>query len=238
MAEWKACEVCSGVEAMPSASSVFSKAATASLGPETTQAVGVLTAAIEIEGDRSRGKRERIRSAIADLEVERPACPIGLWKSEADDEFASLQHRLLIRRVAGLLVQFGEGDLALAIGAGKPDGRIEGDQRLREITGIDGDAMRAASQNGMLAIDAVDRRTAGPRNALVAGKAYITKIGASGALKDIAGNRRHIADLRAGGKLHRLRQYGVFAANDLMIGDLRHGGEAAKAQSARFQLDG
>ena len=52
--EWKACEVWSGVEEMPSAWSFFSNTAMSSVGPEATQAIGVLMAAIEIDGGSSR----------------------------------------------------------------------------------------------------------------------------------------------------------------------------------------
>lgn len=51
MAEWKACEVCSGRQAMPSASSAACSSAMASEGPAATQAVGPFSAASETAGE-------------------------------------------------------------------------------------------------------------------------------------------------------------------------------------------
>ena len=53
MPEWNACEVCSGVVAIPRARNSWSTASTSALGPDITVAAGVLMAAIEMDGGSS-----------------------------------------------------------------------------------------------------------------------------------------------------------------------------------------
>jgi len=79
---------------------------------------------------------------------------------------------------------------------------VERDQGLREIAGIGRDALFRCAEHGVRTIEAVDRRAAGSRVALVAiGVADIAEIAAACPLQDIASERCHVAELRTGGKL-------------------------------------
>src|SRR5262245_53530054 len=85
------------------------------------------------------------------------------------------------------------------------DRRIERDQGLREIARIGRNASIAGSEHGMRAIETVECRAAGARIALVAlGIGDVAKVRTTGALQDIAPERRHVADLRACRKPQRL----------------------------------
>ena len=87
---------------------------------------------------------------------------------------------------------------ALPAGAAHLDDGIERNQRDREVGRMGGDAVLARAEHGVPAVLAADRGAAGARRALVAGGvADIAKIGAAGALQEIAAHRRLVAHLRA-----------------------------------------
>src|SRR6266699_3551852 len=83
-------------------------------------------------------------------------------------------------------------------GPAQLDGCVERDQRYRKIRRVRGDAILTCAEHGMPAVLAVDRSAAGARRALVAGGvADIAKIGAAGALQQVAAYGRLIAHLWA-----------------------------------------
>src|SRR5579883_843055 len=79
------------------------------------------------------------------------------------------------------------------------DAGIERNQCLREVARVGGDAAVADAEHGVTAIESLHRRATGAGIALVTFLiGGVAKIGAAGALQDIAAKARHIAKLRAG----------------------------------------
>ena len=128
-----------------------------------------------------------------------------------------------------------DGELALA----EMDGRIEGDERHREIAGIHGDAGLAGAEHGMAAGYAADRRAAASRFALVAGRKIrgVAEIGAARALHQIAADARHVADLRRSRLPQRLRDSGEAALDAVMAGDMAHLCQCAQPGAMFADLD-
>lgn len=118
------------------------------------------------------------------------------------------------------------------------DHGIECDQRLREIAGIGRDALVGDAEHRMHAIDAVHRGTAGAGIALVAVLiGDIAKVVATRPLHHVAAERRHVAQLSAGGELQRIRDHGIAALDLGMRGHVGHPCERAEPQASAAWLD-
>ncbi len=125
----------------------------------------------------------------------------------------------------------------LAAAAGL-DQRVERDQRLGEIAGISRDAVRAHSEHRMRPIETVECGAARPWRPLVAGRPRrITKICAARALKNVAAERRHIAQLSARREDQALGNDGIVAPHERIVGDVRHPRERAEPQAVGGLLD-
>src|SRR5262249_36384345 len=111
---------------------------------------------------------------------------------------------------------------------------IEGGKGDRPVAGINGDARVAAAEQGVTTVYAFSRGTAASRLALVAGEwLAAAKIGASGALEQIAAEARHIAKLLRRPPPQRLRERGIVAHEATVSSDVAHPRQGAKHQFAR-----
>jgi hypothetical protein len=116
--------------------------------------------------------------------------------------------------------------------------RVQGDQGLREIAGIGGDAVVADAEYGVHAIDAVERRTAGTAAALVARRIrHVAEVGAARALENVASEARHVAQLRARREIERLRDHRKVVADVGVRGGVGHSHQRAKPQAVGGALD-
>lgn len=66
---------------------------------------------VHIESDGRRGQRKRIGFAIADLQEARAVAPGPDWNIDGYDDFVGCQICLYVGRIAGQVVQLGEGIL-------------------------------------------------------------------------------------------------------------------------------
>src|SRR5262249_45256665 len=124
--------------------------------------------AVHVNCDGRRGERKGIGFAVADLVVGRSAARWRLRHADAQDQLAGLERCLDVRRRARLAMEPVERDAALAVGAGHVDRGIESHEGDREVAGIDGDAVVAAAEQRMTAVDALMRSAAAAGPALVA----------------------------------------------------------------------
>src|SRR6185312_17346946 len=125
-------------------------------------------AAGDLEADRYGDQGESVGQAVADFQI-------GVVGGEAlgrqldrRDDLVRLQGGVDFRRVARQALEVGKGDAALAAGAGDQHARLERGERHAHVRRVCGDAMLARPQDGVHAVDAVDRRAAAARRALVA----------------------------------------------------------------------
>ena len=143
------------------------------------------------------------------------------------------QVRVEVRRVAGQAVELGEGDGALAARPGDADDRLQRGQRHAHVRRVGGDAVLARAQDRVHAVEAVDRGTAGPRLALVAGRGRVVEVGAARPLHQVAARRRHVAELRRGARQDGLRQQRVAPLDLRVVGDVRVRHERAESAARR-----
>ena len=84
---------------------------------------------------------------------------------------------------------------------------VERGERNGRVGGVHRDAVVGPAEDRVPLVEAVERRAAGARLALVAGAtAPVAEIGAAGPLQQVAADRRHVADLRRGAGEQRLAQ--------------------------------
>jgi hypothetical protein len=94
------------------------------------------------------------------------------------------------------------------------------------------------AEHRMDAVNPAQRRTAAARRALVAFPvARVTEVGAAGALQDIAADRRHVAQLGAGGELQALRHDGELAPDRFIVRHVGHAGQGPEPEATRAGLD-
>src|SRR3954449_12575609 len=84
------------------------------------------------------------------------------------NQFAGLKRVLNVRSISGELVEFGEGDRALAFRALDENRRFQGRHSHAHVRRMRRDAMLAGAQDGVCTMKSVHRRAAGARRALVA----------------------------------------------------------------------
>src|SRR4051812_21198775 len=113
------------------------------------------------------------------------------------------------------------------------DGGVERDQRLCEVTRIRGDTMIAGAEQGVLSIDAPDRRTAGARTALVARPGDLAKVFTTRSLQHVPAQTCHVPDLAAGGQHQRLRYERIIVPDGGMVLCLRHADEGTEPKAMR-----
>ena len=80
--------------------------------------------------------------------------------------------------------------------------------------------MFAGAEDGERAVAAGDRRAAGAGLALVAGHGGVAEVHAPRALQEIAGRRRHVAQLGRCAGENRLRQHGIISLHRRMVREI------------------
>jgi hypothetical protein len=117
-----------------------------------------------------------------------------------------------MRRAARQAVEVGDRDHAGGAGRiHRLDAGVEQLHGHRHVARVGRDAGLALADDGMLARVAADGRTAAARIALVAGLVGVVEVGAAGALQQVAGGGRLVAQLAGGARQQRARQHGVVA---------------------------
>src|SRR5262249_38010457 len=94
---------------------------------------------------------------------------------------------------AGQAMKVFERDRALAARPGHPNDCGESRQCDAHVGGVHRDAMLARAENRVIAREAADRRTPGPRYALVAWRGVVVKVRAARSLHQVAPDRGHVA---------------------------------------------
>ena len=126
----------------------------------------------------------------------------------------------------------------MSAGPAHLDGRIERNQRDREVGRVGGDAIVARAEHRMPAVLTADCGAAGARRALVAGGVTdIAKIGAAGALQEVAAHGRLVAHLRARRVQERLGDDGKLLDDGGVRGHLSHRGGGAEPEALRSDFD-
>jgi hypothetical protein len=92
--------------------------------------------------------------------------------------------------------------------------------RHRHVARMGGDAALARPQHRVDAVVAVQGGAAGAGRALVAGVDGVAEVVAAGALHEVAADRRHVADLRAGAREERLGERRVAPPYGLVVGEV------------------
>src|SRR4030095_800643 len=93
------------------------------------------------------------------------------------------------------------------------------------------------AENGMLAIDAFECRTARTGIALVTRPGGLAEIFAAGALQNIAAEAGHVADLLTGSQLEALRDHGIMLFDRRVVLRLPHAHECPQSQAFLRCLD-
>jgi hypothetical protein len=118
-------------------------------------------------------------------------------------------------------------------------GRIKCRERHAHVGRMRRDAGFARTENRMLLVDAIDRRTTGARLTFVAGRHGVVKIDAAGPLQQIAAGRCQVAQLLRGSRHDGIAEQRVAAFDDRVIGEVGVRHQSADLESAaRRLLDG
>ena len=192
-----------------------------------------------VERDRGDGERKLIGLAIADFHEARPPRPAR----RGDEEAKRSVHRAQASSRCPAVRREDDASCAKRIMRAVADaanihGRIEGDESLREVTGIGRDAIAAHAEHRLGAIVSIDRRAARTRITLVARRPRrVAKIGAAGALKNIAPDARHCEAARSQPALRLCASIGYCRATTGRSGDVLHPGERSEAQASLSGFD-
>ena len=194
--------------------------------------------AIHVERHGRRDDRKLEGGAVAHLEIMRaPRHGAGRHR-DGRDHLARFEHCLDVRRIARQPVQVDERHRALPVGPTHLDGRIERDQRDREVGRLGSDTILARAEHRMPTVLAADGGAAGARRTLVAGGvADIAEVWAAGALQEVAADRGLVAHLRARRVQERLGDDGKLLHHGRVGRHLRHGGGGAEPEALRADFD-
>lgn len=165
---------------------------------------------VQIQRGRYRDQRERIRKALADLEVgavRNEALRIG--QIDMHDQFVRRQGAIQFRAIARQAVELRERNVALSPGALHMHHGIQRSQGHAHIRWMRGDAVRAGAENGVVFGQPANGRTAGARVAFVARGGMVVEIHAARALQQVAAIAGHVANLRRSAGQNRRAQQGV-----------------------------
>ncbi len=157
---------------------------------------------------------------------------------DTGDHFARCQDRFDIRGSSGNNVKFLNSDSAFSARAGELDACVEGEQGDPHVAGVAGDAVVAGAEDRQHPVLAVDRRTAGARDALVAGETSVAEVAAACTLQQVAAHRGHVADLRRGGGQQRLRQHRPASHHVAVLGHVGHAGQWFQVQPIGVGVNG
>ena len=111
------------------------------------------------------------------------------------------------------------------------DLRLQHRQRDAHVRGVSGDAMLARPEDRVHAVDAVDRRTAATRLALIARCDRVVEVQAARALQEIAPGRGHVAQLLRGPGEDRAGEQRIARLDLRVIGEIAIGHQRADPQA-------
>ncbi len=143
-----------------------------------------------------------------------------------------MEHGFLLGMRARHQMEVRRRDGTIACRPLNANGRIERHQRHRHVGRMRGDAVHAGSQDGVRAIEAMERRATGARFTLVARGGGIPKVCATCALKQIAARRGHVPQLRRRARQQRLREHRVASPDHPMIREVAIPDQCAYADAA------
>ena len=133
-------------------------------------------------------------------------------------------------------MKISERDRSFSRGPAHDDVRVQCRKRHRHVGGMGSDTGIGPSEDGVIAIEAVESRTAGARPPLVAGEIIlVAEVGTARALHDVAAHRRHVSELIGGGEQQRLGDDGKALAYLRVRCHVAHPGQCADAQPAVWQ---
>ena len=115
-------------------------------------------------------------------------------------------------------------------------GGIECDESLSEVTGVCGDTMSAGPQDGVLPVDALERRASRARATPIAGPRDFAEILTTRSLQNVATQAGHVPDLAAGSQHQCLRDQRIVTPDERMILCLGHTYERTQPKSMRVPV--
>src|SRR5215208_6403784 len=150
---------------------------------------------VKLESSGHGNQREGVGEPVAYFQVAMVFGESLRGQLDRGDDFAGLQVRVALRRVARQAMKVLKCDDPLPGRTRHMDfsfERCKGDAHIRRMRG---DAVLAGAKNSVDPVDAVDRRAAAARLALVAGCGDIIEIEAARSLQQIATRGGHVAQL-------------------------------------------
>ena len=129
-------------------------------------------------------------------------------------------------------MEIAEGDAALAARAGGQHARFERSQGNTHVGRVRGDAVFARAEDRVHAVDAVDRRAAAARRALVARCARIVEVQAARSLQQVAAGRGHVAQLRRRSRENGAGEQRIARLDPRVPGEIGVQDQSADAQAA------
>ena len=194
--------------------------------------------AVALHDRADRDQRERIGRAVAHLAVDVRAAD-RLRQRHGGDQFARRQRRLDVRRVAGQTVEVGDRNAPR-----RPSGRtvstVASSARIATAMSLGCVAMQASLTpiTACCRLNPPMRRAAAARAAFVAGLVGVVEIRAAGALQQVAGGRRLVAQLAGSAGQQRARQQAIVPPHPRIGGEIGVAHQRADAQAAfRRRLD-
>ena len=134
------------------------------------------------------------------------------------DQVAGREHGLALRCVARQQVEIGERNCPLAFRSTYVNDRFERSQGHIHVGWIRRDALITRAEDREAAIEAIDRAATGTGLALVARHRGVTEIHATRSLQQVAGSRRHVANLHRRAAQDRFRKDLVVLAHERVPG--------------------
>ena len=135
-------------------------------------------------------------------------------------------------RVARQTMEIGECDRALAGGARHVNRGVQGRERDAHVGRMRRDAGLARAENGIDAVDAIDRRAAAAGLAFVTRRRDVIEIETPRALQQVAARRCHVAQLLRCAGQDRARQQRISFLDQRVIGEVAVRYECTDAQAA------
>ena len=179
-------------------------------------------------GDEGEG----VGGAVADFQIDVPAFN-GRGEGDGGDQFSRGEDGIELGLGAGEAMEVEDGDLAGGgVGLDGVDGGVEDAHGDGHVAGVGGDAGSADADDGVLAAETVECGAAGAGGAFVAWLVGIVKVGAAGALEEIACGGGHVAELAAGSGDEGAGEDGVVAADAVMGSEVGIADEGADAEAA------
>ena len=137
------------------------------------------------------------------------------------DQVARFEHGFAMRRIAGQDMEVREWNGDCAVGSlhmNRGLQRREGDAHVGRVRG---DAVIARAEDREHAIVASDRRTTAAGLAFIARHRRIAEVNAPRSLQQVAGRRRHVANLGGRARQNGLRQHRIVALDCWIVRERR-----------------